>query len=107
MTYGAETWTLTTNMEKKLSGAQHNMERNMLNIIYKDRKTNNWTSDQTKVMDIMEIIKNRKWTRAGHISCRSDNRWSAALTVWTPMGGKRIRGRQRKRWRDEQQQYSG
>ena len=47
MTYGAETWTLTTNIEKKLSGAQHNTERNMLNINYKDRETYNWTRDQT------------------------------------------------------------
>ena len=84
-------------MEKKLSGAQHNIERSMLNITYKDRKTNKWVRDQTKVMDIMEIIKNRKWTWAGHISRRTDYRWSAALIVWTPMGGKRNRGRQRKR----------
>jgi len=52
--------------------------------------------DQTKVMDIMEIIKNRKWTWAGHISPRTDNRWNAALTVWTSLGGKGDGGRQRK-----------
>ena len=40
MIYGTETWVLTTKMEKKLSAAQQNMERNMLNIIYKDQKTN-------------------------------------------------------------------
>ena len=88
MTYGTETWTLTTKMEKKLSSAQHNMERNVPSITYKDRKTNKWVRDQTKVMDIMEIIKNRKWTRTGHISRGTDNRWSGALIVWTPMGGK-------------------
>ena len=38
-------------------------------------------------MDIMIIIKNRKWTCAGHISRRINNIWSAALTVWTPVGG--------------------
>jgi len=100
MNYVAETWTLTTEMEKKLSAAQHNMELNLLNITYKDRRTNNWVTEQTKVMDIMEIIINRKWTWAGHISRRTDNRYSAALTVWTPMGGKRNRGRQRKGGRD-------
>ena len=62
---------------------------------------------QTKVRDIMEIIKNRKWTWTGHISRRTDNRWSTALTVWTPVGGKRNQGGQRKRWRDELQQYRG
>jgi len=34
--YGAETWTLTTKIEKKMSVAQHNIERSMLNITYKD-----------------------------------------------------------------------
>jgi len=83
-----------------LSAALHNMERNILNVTYKDRETNKWMRDRTKVKDIMEIIKNRRWTGAGHISRRTDNRWSAAMTVWTPMDGKRNR-RQRKSWRDE------
>ena len=34
--------------------------------------------------EITEIIKNRKWTWAGHISRRTENRWNAALTVRTP-----------------------
>ena len=51
----------------------------MLNISYKDRMR-----DQTKVMDIIEIIKNRNWTWTGHISRRTGNRWSVALTVLTP-----------------------
>ena len=89
MTSGAETWTLTTKMEKKLSAAQHNMERKMLNITYKERKTNNWVREKTTVMDIMKIIKNRKWTWAGHISRRTDNRWSAAVRVWTLVGGQK------------------
>jgi len=73
----------------------------------KTGKLNKWVRDQTNAMDIMEIIKNRKWILTGHISHRTYNRWSAALTVWTPMGGKRNRGRQRKRWRDELQQNWG
>jgi len=65
MTYGAETWTLTTKTEKKLSATQQGMK--LLNINYRYRKINKWVMDQTKVMDIMEIIKNRTWTLAGHI----------------------------------------
>jgi len=100
MTYKAETWALRTKMENILSAAYRNMERSMLNIIYNLQKTNKWVRDQNKVMNYMEIIKNTKQTWAGHISLRTGNRWSAALTVWTPMGGKRKRGGQRKRWRD-------
>ena len=91
--------------EKKLAAAQHNMERSMLNITYKDRKTNKWVREQTNTHDILETVKRKKWTWAGHISRREDNSWSVVLTMWTPMEGKRNRGRQRKRWRDELQQY--
>ena len=38
--YGAETWALTTRAQSKLAAAQTKMERNMLNIAYRDRKTN-------------------------------------------------------------------
>lgn len=105
MTYASETWTLTIKMERKLAAAQHNMERSMLNITYKDHKTNKWIREQTKVQDIMEVIKHRKWTWAGHVTRRGDGRWSTLTTVWTPLDGKRNRGRQRKRWRDEIQKF--
>ena len=38
MTYGAETWALTTQAKNKLAAAQTKMERSMLNITYRDRK---------------------------------------------------------------------
>ena len=40
MIYGAETWTLTKQAQNKLAAAQTKMERSMLNITYKDRRTN-------------------------------------------------------------------
>ena len=92
-------------MERKLAAAQHNMERSMLNFTYKDCKTNKWIREQTKVRDIMKVIKQRKWKWAGHVTRRRDGRWSTQITEWTPLEGKRNRGRQRKRWRDEIQQF--
>ena len=47
MTYGAETWTLTKQTQNKLVAAQTKMERSMLNITYKDRKTNIWARKRT------------------------------------------------------------
>ncbi|KAK2179585.1 hypothetical protein NP493_480g00006 [Ridgeia piscesae] len=38
MSYGAETWALTTHAKNKLAAAQTKMERSMLNITYRDRK---------------------------------------------------------------------
>ena len=47
MTYGAETWILTKQAQNKLAAAQTKMERSMLNITYKDRRTNIWVRERT------------------------------------------------------------
>ena len=105
MTYAAETWSLTTKMENKLAAAQSKMERSMLGINYKDRKTNKWVRSQTKLKDIISIIKKLKWQWAGHIYRRNDNRWTIRITEWTPRIGKREKGRPQRRWRDELDKY--
>ena len=59
MRYGAVTWTVTKQAQNKLAAAQTKMERSMLNITYKDRKTNIWVRKQTKVIYIISnVIKN-------------------------------------------------
>jgi ribonuclease HII len=107
ITYASETWTLTTKMENKLAAAQRNMERSMLGITMRDRKTNKWIREQTKVQDILKIIKLGKWKWAGHVARREDGRWTTAVTEWTPRNGKRSPGRPFKRWRDEIDKYWG
>ena len=54
MTYGAETWSLTKQAQKKLAAAQTKMERSMLNITYHDRKTNTWVRAKTGVTDVIK-----------------------------------------------------
>ena len=53
MTYGAETRTLTKQAQNKLAAAQTKMERSMLNITHKDRKTNIWVRERTTVIDVL------------------------------------------------------
>ena len=91
MTYACETWTMTKAMEQRLAVTQHKMERSMLGIKWEERKTNNWVRNKSKVQDIVEAIKKRKWTWTGHISRMTDNRWTVQLTDWRPMNGKRPR----------------
>ena len=77
LTYGAESWALTTQAKNKLAAAQTKMEKSMLNIIYRDnrdRKTNMWVREKTKVTDVIEQVRRRKWTWAGHVSRIRDNR---------------------------------
>ena len=76
MTYGAETWTLTKQAQNKLAAAQTKMERSMLNITYtyKDRKTNIWVRERTKVT--INTVREVKWSCVGHIIHLKDDRWS-------------------------------
>ena len=84
MTYGAETWTLTKQAQNKLAVAQTKMKRSMLNITDKDRKTNIWVREKTKVIDIISNVNKMKWSWAGHINRLKDDRWTTRVTTWRP-----------------------
>ena len=59
MTYGAETWTLTKQAQNKPAAAQTKMDRSMLNITYKDRRTNIWVRERTKLIDIIYTVRKK------------------------------------------------
>ena len=89
MTYGAETWAPATQANNNLAAAQTDIERSILNITYRDRKSNIWVKEKTKVTDVMERVRRREWTWAGHVSRIRDNRWTLRITIWTPYKRKR------------------
>ena len=101
MTYGAEIWTLNKQAQKKLAAAQTKMERSMLNVTYKDRKTNIWVRERTKVIDIIKTVRKMKWSWAWHINCHKNDRWTSRVTTWRPYDKKRRQGRPAKRWSDD------
>ena len=72
MTYGAEIWAFITQAKNNLAAAKTKMERNMLNITYRDRKTNIWGRKKTKVTDVIKQVKRRKWI--------PHNRWTLRIT---------------------------
>ena len=80
MTYGAETWTTTKQLEQKLQVAQRAMERRMLNITIRDKVRNSEIRKQTQVKDIIMKIKEAKWRWAGHLMRRDDNRWTKRMS---------------------------
>ena len=61
----------------------------------------------TGVTEIIHKIKQDKWRWAGHVAKRNDHRWTIRLTEWQPREGKRRRGRQKRRWRDDITAYIG
>ena len=107
LTYGAETWRLTKKLENKLRTAQRAMERKILGLTLRDRKRAVWIREQTGIADILVDIKRKKWSWAGHVMRRMDNRWTIRVTEWIPREGKRSRGRQKTRWGDEVRKFAG
>ena len=105
--YGAETWKMTKEMTQKLVTTQRAMERKMLHLSLKDKIRHTEIRKKTKVQDIMTKIKAAKWKWAGHVIRTNDNRWTKRMTEWQPRNGKRKRGRQKRRWRDDITSYMG
>ncbi|XP_072938941.1 uncharacterized protein [Epargyreus clarus] len=107
MTYGAETWSFTVGLIRRLKVAQRAMERAMLGISLRDRIRNEEIRRRTKVTDIALKIRKLKWQWAGHIVRRTDNRWGRQVLEWRPRLGKRSTGRPPTRWTDDLKRTSG
>ena len=76
MTYGSETWITILETERKLTSTQRAMERLMLGVTLRDKKKASEIREQTKVEDIIQSIKKKKWQWVGHVYRRQDNRWT-------------------------------
>ena len=98
---------LSKAMGQKLRTAQRAMERKMLNLKIKDKIPYTEIRKRTRVQDIVHFVLKQKWKWAGHVARLDDNRWTQRVTEWQPREGRRSRGRQRKRWRDDLVQLKG
>ena len=106
LTYGAETLTITKASANKLRVAQRAMEREMLGISLRDKMTNEWIRQQTRVTDVMERIALLKWNWAGHIARMNDDRWTKTIMQWRPPM-KRPMGRPPERWTNDIKRMAG
>ncbi|GFS14726.1 endonuclease-reverse transcriptase [Elysia marginata] len=101
MTYGCQTWSMTKAVGQKLRVAQRAMEGRMLGLKLTDKISCKEIRNKTQVSDIAQYIAKQKWKWAGHVARLQDNRWTLRVTEWQPRNGKRSRGRQARRWRDD------
>ncbi|GFR93951.1 endonuclease-reverse transcriptase [Elysia marginata] len=101
MTYGCQTWSMTKAVGLKLRVAQRAMERKMLGLKLTDKISCKEIRNKTQVSDIGQYIAKQKWKWAGLVARLQDNRWTLRVTEWQPRNGKRSRGRQARRWRDD------
>ena len=80
-------------------------ERIMLDIKKQDRITADHIRSRTKCEDVLEKIGKLKWRWAGKVMRQSDERWTKRVSEWTPREGKRKRGRPRKRWASDLEDF--
>ena len=83
------------------------MERKILSLKQIDRIPNSTIKRLTKVDDIVNVITEAKWKWAGYVASMNDKRWTVTCTEWQVRHGKRSRGRPRRRWHDDIQQWQG
>jgi hypothetical protein len=88
----------------KFKVAQRVIERAMLGVPLRDQIRNQVIRQRTKVTDITHRMK---WQWAGHISCRTDNRWGKRVLEWRPRLGKRSVERLQVRLSDDLRRTAG
>ena len=62
---------------------------------------------KTNIKDVVKFAAKQIWKWSGHVARLNNNRWTKRITDWQPRYGKRSRGRQVKRWRDDIVQMKG
>ena len=84
--YGAETWTLTKTLQRKLDGVFTRMLRETLGLTWEDKVTN--TELYWKLLTLSSELRRRRLRFAGHCWRRKDEICSQLL-LWEPTNGRR------------------
>ena len=107
--YACESWTLSAEMERRISAVEMRFYRRLLGITYRDHITNDEVRRRISqaigpYIDLLTIIKTRKLRWYGHVtrSCGL----AKTILQGTVEGGRR-RGRPRKRWSDNIMEWTG
>ena len=107
--YACETWTLTAELQRRISALEMRCYIRMLGITYRDRITNAEVTNRiTHAIgqhdNLLTIIRKRKLTWYGHVTRATG--LTKAVLQGTVRGGRR-RGGQKKRWENNIQDWTG
>ena len=107
--YACESWTLTAELQRRIQAMEMRCYRKVLHISYKDHVT--YGEFCAKIQqaigpheDLLTIVKRRKLQRYGHVSRSSG---LAKTILQGTVKGRRRQGRQRKRWEDNNREWTG
>lgn len=107
--YACESWTLTAELQRKITAVEMRCYRRVLGISYKDRVTNEEVraliiAHRKNYEDLLSIVKRRKLRWYGHVTRGSG---LSKTILQGSVQGKRKRGRQHKRWMDNIAEWTG
>ena len=107
--YACESWTLTTELEKRIKALEMRCYRKILGITYKDHITNEEVRNKIENAigphdDLLTIVKRRKLKWYGHVTRSSG---MAKTFLQGTVEGTRRRGRPRKVWEDNIPEWTG
>ena len=96
--YASETWRTNKKIESRLRGFEGRCLRRILKIRWEQRVTNEEIRRRTKINNIVEEVKQRRWRWLGHTLRMERTRHPNRALRWAPPG-KRKRGRPLGTWR--------
>ena len=107
--YACESWTLTTDLEKRTQAFEMGCYRRLLNILYKDHVTNEEVCRKIQGAigeydELLTLVMKRKLRWFGIVSRSSG---LAKTILHGTVKGKRKRGRQKKMWEDNIKDWTG
>ena len=102
--YGAECWTLTKQLQKRLDGSYTRLLRASLNVSWKQKLTNKVLYGD--IPPVSHIVKERRLRFAGHCF-RAKNECISDVLLWKPQHGKRRVGRPAKTFTDLLEEDTG
>ncbi|KAE9421072.1 hypothetical protein Angca_008767, partial [Angiostrongylus cantonensis] len=100
--YASETWSLRKQDERSLSVMERVVERTMRVVSrftqVRDGIRSSDLRQRSKIKYAVLYTKQSKIRWAGHVMRMDDNRWTRAVSDWTPRDVKRTAGRPLTRW---------
>ena len=110
LSYGCETWTYSKAIDHKINAFEMWCYRRMLRISWTSHTTNIDVLQKIGVKEttMLNTLKNRKLSYAGHIMRNTSGHYYTLLTtIEGRLNGKRGRGRPRRTWVDDLRDWTG
>ena len=99
LTYGHESWTLTTKTRSQIQAAEMRVLRLIKGVTRLDRLRNEDIRRELEVEDIFKFVERGQLRWYGHVKRMDENRYPKKYVDWIPEGRRPV-GRPRKRWKE-------